>query len=161
MRILHRPAGGEDARPVAERLDAEAAVVGERGEAGEIRRRARLEVGIVDEGRADLVRLGQVQLGRGNRFDAIGAEQVANFANFAHIVTGDDQPPGLEFAGHLPVALSWAAKISPQPIRASLSRRSSPSSSKTSPSALICASTNLPSPVSTKLPSEPAVLSSA
>ena len=48
-----------------------------------------------------------------------------------------------------------------QPIRASRSRRSSPSSSNTSPSALICASTNLPSPVSTKLPSEPAVLSSA
>ena len=71
------PARREDAGPVVERLDTEAAVVGERGQAGKVRRRARLEVGIVDEGGTDLVGLGQVQLGRARRLDAIGPEQLA------------------------------------------------------------------------------------
>ena len=159
-RIGERPARREDARPVAERLDAQAAVVGQRGQAGKVGGGARLQIGIVDEGGADLVGLGQVELGRRDRLDAIGAEQVGDLAHLARIVAGDDQPAGLELP-HRPVALSCAAKISAQPIRASRSSRSSPSSSKHSPSAVICASTSLPSSVSTKLPSQPAALSSA
>ena len=160
MRIDQRPARREDAGPVAERLDAQAAVVGERGEAGKIGGGARLEIGIVHEGDAGLLGLGQVELGGRDRLDPVGAEQVANLAHLAFIVTGDDQPAGRELAGHRPVARSCAAKISPQPMRARRSRRSSPSSSNTSPSALTCASTIWPRPVSTKLPSDPAEESS-
>ena len=161
-RIGERPAGREDAGPVAERLDAQAAVVGERGQAGKIGGGAGLQIGIVDEGGADLVRLGQVQLGGGDRLDAIGAEQVADLAHLAFIVAGDDQLAGTEagaLTGRSPCPAP--AKISAQPIRARRSRRSSPSSSKHSPSAVIWVSISLPSSVRTKLPSQPAALSSA
>ena len=96
LRIGQRPARGEDARPVAERLDAEAAVVGERRQAAEIGGGARLQIGIVDEGGADLVGLGQIELGRRDRLDAVGAEQFADLAHLAFVVAGDDQPAGSE-----------------------------------------------------------------
>ena len=58
------PARREDAGPPVQRIDAQAAVVGERREAGQVRRLARLEVGIVGEGDADLVGLGKAELVR-------------------------------------------------------------------------------------------------
>src|SRR5688500_16423605 len=159
-RVDEGPARREDAGSVAQGCDAEAAVVGERRQAGKVGGRARLQIRVVDEGGADLVRLRQFELRRRDRLDAIGTEQVDDLADLAFIVAGDDEPPRLE-PSHRPVTLSWAVKISAQPIRASLSSRSNPSSSKHSPSAAICASTSLPSSVSTKLPSQPAALSSA
>ena len=48
-------------------------VTGERGQAGEVGGGARLQVGIVDEGRADLVGLGKIELGGRDRIDAVGA----------------------------------------------------------------------------------------
>src|SRR6185436_15431292 len=99
------------------------------------------------------------QLDRRDRLDPVRAEQRSDLAYLALIVTGDDEPACRQ-PPHRPVALSCAAKISAQPIRARRSSRSSPSSSKHSPSAVICDSTSSPSPVSTKLPSQPALLSS-
>src|SRR6478735_16735 len=60
--LVFRPSRGEDSRPPGQRLDAEAAVVGERRQAAEIGSFARLEVGVVGEGHADLVRLRQSEL---------------------------------------------------------------------------------------------------
>jgi hypothetical protein len=116
-----------DARPALERVDAQPAVVGQGGQAGEVRRLARLEVGIVGEGRADLLGLGQIELRRGQRLDAVRAEQLGDLAHLSLIVAGDDQLAGPQLP-HRPVALSWAAKMSPQPIRARRSSRSRSSS---------------------------------
>ena len=44
-----------------QRIDAQAAVVGERRQARKVGRRARLQVGVVGEGDADFLRLGQAQ----------------------------------------------------------------------------------------------------
>ena len=45
-----------------QRIDAQAAIVGKRGQAGKVRRLPRFQIGIVGEGDADLVRLGQPEL---------------------------------------------------------------------------------------------------
>ena len=66
---------------------------------------------------------------RGDRLDTIGAEKAADFADLAGIMAGDDQPAALQSPRQRPVALSCAAKISAQPIRARRSSRNSPSSS--------------------------------
>src|SRR6185369_4046014 len=102
---------------------------------------------------------GEVEFGRTDAREAKRRDELGDLAQLARIVGRDDQ-----FAPdrpHRPVAFSWAAKISLQPMRASRSKRSSPSSSKVSPSAVNCASTIAPSAVSTKLPSLPAVESSS
>ena len=135
---LARPARGKDAGLAAQRLDAQSAVVGERGQAGQIGGGARLQLGIGDEGGAGLLGLGQVELGGRDRFDAVGAEQIADLADLARIVAGDDQLAGGELADRLrsgpsPLIVrrpsACAAKMSAQPMRARRSRRSSSSSS--------------------------------
>src|SRR5690606_1319593 len=102
-----------------------------RRQAGEVRRRPRLQVGIVDEGDAGLVRFRKIEFGGRDRLDPVRTEQFADFPYLAFIVAGDDQLAGQQLVGHRPVALSCAAKMSAQPMRARRSRRSSPSSSNT------------------------------
>src|SRR5206468_12279568 len=114
---------------------------------------------IVGEGDADLVGLRKAKLLGADAGDAQRLDQRGDFAQLACIVRGDDEL--LADRSHRPVAFSWAAKISEQPMRARRSSRSSPSSSNVSPSAVNCASTIAPSAVSTKLPSLPAVESSS
>ena len=123
-----RPARGMDAGPAVQCIDTQAAVVADRGQAAEVRGRTRLQLRIVDEGRANLLRLGQVEVERGDRLDAVGLQQVGNLDELAAIVAGDDDLAG-ELAHHRPVARSWAAKMSAQPIRASRSSLSRASSS--------------------------------
>src|SRR5204862_3582103 len=103
--------------------------------------------------------LWQPKLFRAHAGDSERLNQRCDLAQLAGVVSGDD-----ELAAdrpHRPVAFSCAVKISEQPMRARRSRRSKPSSSKVSPSAVSCASTIAPSAVSTKLPSLPAVESSS
>ena len=132
--LVFGPARGEDAGLAVECVDAEPAVVGERGEAAEVRRLARFELGIVDEGDASFFGFGQVKLCRPDARDPVRREQSANFAQLARVVSRDHQfgPDRL----HRPVAFICAAKISVQPSLARRSRRSSASSSKVAPSAV-------------------------
>src|SRR6476661_4303150 len=141
------PAGREDARPTLERVDAKAAVVGERGKAAEVRRFTRLEVGVVGEAVADLFRIRKVELFGTDAADAKRLDQSGDLAQLAGIVGRDDQL--VAERPHRPVAFSWAWKISEQPMRARRRSRSRPSSSKVSPSAVSCASTIAPSAVRT------------
>ena len=77
------PARRINARPPMKRVDAQAAVVGQRGEPARSAACARLQLGIVDEGVAGLLGLGQVELGRADPLDAVGREQVADLADLA------------------------------------------------------------------------------
>ena len=56
------PARGVDARSPVQRVDAQAAVVGERGKTAEVGCLARLQFGVVDEGDAGLLGLRQAEL---------------------------------------------------------------------------------------------------
>src|SRR5207302_638210 len=115
--------------------------------------------GIVGEAVADLFGFRKFELFGADGGDSEPFDQGRDLAQLARIVGGDDQP--VADLSHAAAAFNWAAKISEQPMRASRSRRRSASSSKVSPSAVSCASTMAPSAVSTKLPSLPAVESSA
>ena len=100
---------------------------GEGRETAEVRGFASLQVGIVGEGVADLLRLRQAELLCADCLDAERFDQGRYLAQFARIVGRNDQP--VADRPHRPVAFSWAAKISEQPMRASRSSRSKPSSS--------------------------------
>ena len=70
---------------------AQAGIIGQRGMMAGIGGGARLELGIGGEGRAGLFRLGQSQLARADRLDAVRAEQRLDLAHLARIVAGDHQ----------------------------------------------------------------------
>src|SRR3546814_3458312 len=91
------------------------------------RRLARLQLGIGDEARSRLGRLGKAKRAGRHRFDAERSKEVADLAHLALVVAGDHQPAGSELAGHA-TAFNCASKILAQPIRARRSRRSSSSS---------------------------------
>jgi hypothetical protein len=74
-----------DAGLAVQRVDAEAAVVGERGKAGQVGGGARLELGIVDEAGAGFLGLGQVELGRAEALDPERRDQRADLAQLASL----------------------------------------------------------------------------
>ena len=147
------PAGGEDAGVAVERIDRKAAVVGQRREPRQVGSLAGLQLGIVDEGDPGLVGLGKIEFLGADALDPERRQQRPDLTQLTRIMRGDDELGGLV---HRPTAFSWPAKMSAHPMRARRSRRSNCSSSKVAPSAEICASTIDPSPVRTKLPSDPA-----
>ena len=66
-------------------------IVGERRQAGALRRRLRLDQRIGDEIRAGLLRFGQTEFAGRHRLDAIRRQQFAHLAQFARVMGGDDQ----------------------------------------------------------------------
>ena len=95
------PACRKQAGIAAQCFDAQAAIVGKGGQAGEVGRLHRLQFRIGDEGGAGFFRFGQVERRGGNRLDPIGAEQGGDFAYLAGIVAGDHQSARLQLADRL------------------------------------------------------------
>src|SRR6185295_7206489 len=153
------PASGENARPALQRIHAQAAVVGECGQAAQVGGLTSLQVGIVGECVADLFGLRKAEFLGAHDGNPERLDQRCNLTQLARVVRWNDQ--AVAERSHAVAAFSCVAKISEQPIRASRRRRRSPSSSNVSPSAVSWASTIAPSAVSTKLPSLPAVESSS
>ncbi len=122
--LILGPAGRMNAGLAVQRIDTEAAVVGQGGQAGKVGGGAGLELGVGDKAGAGLLGLGQVEFGGAEALDAERRDQSADFAQLALVVGGDDQlrPDRV----HRPQAFNCAAKMSPQPIRARRSRRSRP-----------------------------------
>src|SRR5208283_4502718 len=80
-----RPARRIDPGLAAERLDAEARIVGERGLAGRPRRGLRLDRGVVAKGLSRLLRLDEVQFRGADRLDAVGRKQLPDLAELAGV----------------------------------------------------------------------------
>ena len=78
--------------PPVQRIDAQPAVVGEGGQAGQVRRLARLQVGIVGEAVADLLGLGKAELLGADAGNPERLDQRRDLAQLARIVGRDDQP---------------------------------------------------------------------
>ena len=95
------PVGGVDAGPTIERSDRQAAIVGEGGEARSLRRGARLDQRVLDEGLAGFRRLGQAERAGRDAVEPIGLEQRGDFLQLARIMRGDDQLAGAEACGSL------------------------------------------------------------
>jgi hypothetical protein len=74
-----------------ERVDAQPAVVGERWEAGEVCRLARLQICVVGEAVADLLGFGKAEFLRADGCDAERLDEGRNLAQLARIVGGDDE----------------------------------------------------------------------
>ena len=110
-----------------QRVDAQATVVGKRRKPAEVGRFARFEVGVVGECIPDFLRLREAEFLGADARNAERFDERGDFAQLAGIVCRDDEL--VADRPHRPVAFSWAAKISQQPIRARRSRRSKPSSS--------------------------------
>src|SRR6476619_1830586 len=132
--LVFGPACRKNPGTAVKGVDAEAAVIGEGGQAAEVSRFAGLEVGIVGKGVADLVWFGKIEFRGAETLDAERLHQRCDFAKLARVMGGNDELVAKR--PHRPVACSWAAKMSPHPMRARRSRRSKPSSSKVSPSAV-------------------------
>ncbi len=154
------PAGREQPGRSVERVHAQARIVREGRQPGGVRRRPRLDGGVLGEHRAGLVRLGQVQLAGRDRLDAEGGQQLAHLAQLAGIVGRDHDPPGEE-AAHQAIACFWSATSSATPALASRRRLRNSSSENGFTSAVPCTSTMPPLPVMTKLASVSAPESSA
>src|SRR3546814_15745679 len=82
-----------------------AAVVGQRGQAGKIRRLKRLQFGIGDEAGAGFFRLRQTEFRRRYGLYAKGAEKFPDLADLTGLVTGAHQLAGLELSARLFLAL--------------------------------------------------------
>ena len=80
-----------DARRAVERLDAEPGIVGERNEPRSLRGGARLQHGVVAEGRPCLLGLLKAERRRAERREAEGPQQFVEFAQLAGVVGGDDE----------------------------------------------------------------------
>src|SRR5205807_6367639 len=135
-----------------ERIDHQPGIIRESRQAGGKRCGLRLETRIRRERDAGFLRLGQLQLGRGNCLDAMAREQIAHLGELALVMRGDD-----EAAGNLPVhhiTASFCRSTSlPMPLRASASSADNCSSLNAIFSAVACTSTRLPAPVMTKFAS--------
>src|SRR5438874_13458373 len=94
----------------------------------------RLDLCILGEGRAGLVRLWQAQRSRADGHDAVWSQQRLDLPHLALIVGGDHQ---LTTARQLHARTSFCRMTSsPMPLRASLSSATSSSSLKGAPSAV-------------------------
>ncbi len=80
----------------------------------------RLEARIALEAGLGLLRLRQVQIGGRDRLDPEGPQHIADLANIAGVVRGDDQPGLAEGPPHVSAAFC-AATSSVTPLRASRS----------------------------------------
>ncbi len=104
--VLRRPgpARGINAGCAAQRLDAEAAVVGERRKLRRLRGGEGLEFRILAESLAGLVGLGKTEIGGGNDFDVQRREKVGNLADLAGIVARNDELAAFEMPRHADTA---------------------------------------------------------
>ena len=100
------PPRGEDPGPAMKRINAKAAVVGERGKSAEVRCLAGLQVGVVGKAVSDFLGLGKTKLLGADGADPKRFNQRCDLAQLARIVRCDDEP----FADrpHRPVAFSCA-----------------------------------------------------
>ena len=87
-------ARGPHARRAAERVDAHAGIVGQRRQAGQARRVARLFQRVLDEGGVRLLRFGHVEFALRVQCEADRAEDFAEFLEFAGVVGGEDEALG-------------------------------------------------------------------
>src|SRR5581483_12289446 len=109
--------------------------------------------------RAGLFGLGQVQLGRRHRLDAVAREQLAHLGKLALVVGGDDEASG-DLPGHAHITASFCRSTSlVMPLRARPMSAINWSSLNATFSAVACTSTMLPLPVITKFASVSASLS--
>ena len=83
---------GAQARAV-QRIDADAAVVRQDGQAGRLHGGACLDAGIADEAVLGFGGFGQTHLGRADHLDAKGREHLPHLLELAGVVGGDQQPP--------------------------------------------------------------------
>src|SRR5690606_36439713 len=134
------------ARQAAESLDAQAGVVGQRGQAALARRVARLGERILDEGAVRLGRLGNAELGLAHEFHAQRREQRLQLGQLARVVGREDQlhAGSAAFSAAFCAVTSSPMLFSARPISTSISRRV-----KAAPSAVPCTSTKWPAPVMT------------
>ena len=107
---IFRPARRENAGPAVECIDAQAAIVRERRQAGEVRRFARLQIGIVGEAVANLFRLRKPERFGADAFDAERLHERRHLALLAGVVGRNDQL--VADRPHRPTAFSCAWKIS-------------------------------------------------
>ena len=114
------PARGMNSRLAAERIDRQAGIVGEGGQAGGLGRGLRLDPRVGAEAGAGFLGLRELELARRHRVDAERREQVAHLGELARIVRGDDQAAGDEavckgpsWPGYVP-AISLRGQIVPK-----------------------------------------------
>lgn len=88
------PAGGEDAGGAAQDVDAETGVVGDGGQPGRLRQGVRLEQGVLREGHAGFLDVGNVRVGlRAHQLVAESrvGEDRPQFGDFPGVAGGEDQ----------------------------------------------------------------------
>ena len=136
--VLAGVARGVNAGSAAERGYFQAGVVGDRGEAGRLRRVACLQQRILDKREAGFLGALDAKIGLWAQGDAESVEQCLDLGEFAAIRRRDDD------VGHLTSAASSAARCastsSAMPASASASSASSSSRRKACPSAVPCTS---------------------
>ena len=86
-----RPVGRVDARRPAQRVDLDAAVVGQGRQAGALGGKQRLQLGVAFERRLGLRRLGEAKLAGRHRRQPIRLDQLVDLPHLARVVGGDDE----------------------------------------------------------------------
>src|SRR5687768_14683899 len=132
----------------AERLDAQARVVGERREAAGAARVSRLRERVLHERRMRLFGFYDAELGLGNQRDAERREQLPDLPEFSGVARRENQL-------HSSSARFWCCTSSAMPWAASASSASSSLRENVPPSAVPCTSTKPPAPVMTTFMSQP------
>src|SRR5262249_27416883 len=132
----------DHARRAAERIDAQARVVGDRRAARGTRGMARLRERVLDEGDMRLLGLADAELALAHELDRQRAEQRAQLVELLRVVGRQHQP-------HAASALRCAATSSRMPWSASASSASISARENGAPSAVPCTSTKPPAAVMT------------
>src|SRR5690606_16505974 len=124
----------------AQRVHAQAGIVGERRQAAGGAGVAGLEERVLDERMPGFLGIGDAERALGHQREAAAGEQRAEFRQLAGVAAGEDQPPA-----HSPAsARRWAWTSSATPFSASASMASSSSRRNACPSAVPCNSMKAP-----------------
>ena len=150
-----------DARRAVERIDHQAGIVGESGQAGRKRCGLGLDARIVAKAHAVLIRFRQIEFTRRYGVDAVRRKQLAHLGELAGIVGRDHEAAGdAAMLAHITAIFCKSTSLA-MPLRASASSAANSASENGVFSAVACISTILPEPVRTKLASVSACKSSA
>src|ERR1700722_3578151 len=161
--ILFRPGPARriDSRRAVERIDHQAGIVGEGGQAGRSRRGLRLDARVVAKAHAGLVRFYEIEFTRRYGVDAVRRKQFAHLGELAGIMRRDHETAGdAAMLTHITAIFCRSTSLA-MPLRASANSAANSASENGVFSAVACISTILPVPVRTKLASVSACESSA